>query len=420
MPLFHESLRGWSSIPDTFVSLFSNFPNAFWLDRSNHPDSGFSIIGTGVPADFDQTATPYLEDLPVDFRPHLVGILHYSNSALAGDFLKVDRAVVYEHASKRVHFVADCLSRTEFEAWYHACLLRLALIGGDAASHELNNPAATTAMLTPDDSRANYLNKISAAQEYIAKGDVYQLCLTTRLTGEFTGDPLSFFLRLRRSHPAPYAGFIRVGAKTYVSISPERLITVRDKKVLSSPIKGTRPRGADQAADLEMLNELSQDEKERAENLMIVDLIRNDLSVVCEPSSIQVESLLAVKSYSTVHQLVSDISGELRPNKTGFDALAALFPGGSMTGAPKLRAMELVAELESSTRAGYSGGMGWIAKDGSMDLGMVIRTAIFEGNQVSIGIGGGITSDSVPANEHEEIKLKAKALVEGLSGSVAW
>jgi anthranilate/para-aminobenzoate synthase component I len=191
-------------------------------------------------------------------------------------------------------------------------MLRLALLGGNASSYELETSAATSAVLTPDDSRAEYLEKIKAAQRHIAAGDVYQLCLTTRLRGEYTGDPLSYFLRLRKKHPAPYAAFLRIDGVIFVSISPERLIEVQGDRVLSSPIKGTAPRGLDATEDAENISRLELDPKERAENLMIVDLIRNDLSVSCRPDSVAVESLLAVKSFSTVHQLVSDVSGILK------------------------------------------------------------------------------------------------------------
>ena len=153
---------------------------------------------------------------------------------------------------------------------------------------------------------------------------------------------------------------------------------------------------------------------------MIVDLIRNDLSIACEPASIRVESMLAVKSYSTLHQLVSDVSGELRVDKNGLDALLALLPGGSMTGAPKLSAIEILSNLEVGARAGYSGGIGWIDANWNMDLGMVIRTAVFSKDRVSIGIGGGITSDSIPEAEHEEIVLKSNALVRTLGAQVSW
>jgi len=168
------------------------------------------------------------------------------------------------------------------------------------------------------------------------------------------------------------------------------------------------------------MNQLGSDPKERAENLMIVDLIRNDMSVACDPESIQVENLLAIRSYSTVHQLVSDVSGELSEGNSSVDALRALFPGGSMTGAPKIRAMEIISELESEARAGYSGAIGWISENGDMELAMVIRTAIFENDTVSIGIGGGITSDSVAEAEHEEIQLKATALASALGARLRW
>lgn len=419
MPLLVSSLRGWSSLPDIFVSFFGTAPNVFWLDRSHHPTSGFSVIGAGVETSEVDAAANYEGDAPLHFRPYLVGVLSYLEHELKGHFLKVDRAIVYEHATSMLHFVGDC-SKEEFDAWFHGALLRLALVGGNAGSYELEHPAATSPLLSPDDSKADYLSKIEVAQDHIAKGDVYQLCLTTRLRGVYTGDPLSYFLRLRKSHSAPYAAFIRVGNRSYVSISPERLIEVHGSRVLSSPIKGTRRRGVSEEEDLALISELAADPKERAENLMIVDLIRNDLASVCEPSSVTVESLLAIRSFSTVHQLVSDVSGSLREGKNGFDALRALFPGGSMTGAPKIKAMEIIRELESSPRGDYSGGIGWIGKDGSMDLGMVIRTAIFDGSEVTIGIGGGITSDSIPEQEHREIQLKANALVSALSASVDW
>lgn len=409
---------------DTFVSFFGNLPNCFWLDRQHHPDERFTVIGSGQPAN-QLIPLNYANDpeLPFGFRPGFVGAVHYPTlmgevQGLTG--LAVDRAFVYDHDKRAMYFLGVFASRQEFESWYHAALLRLALLGGDAASYELSNPAATVAVFEPQTKQKDYLRKIDSCQEFIRQGDVYQICLTTQLRGDFVGSALSYFLRLRKTNPAPYSSFIRVAGVEVVSISPERLITVSGSKVLSSPIKGTRPRSDDPATDQMLVEELGTDAKERAENLMIVDLIRNDLSVACEPSSVKVDSLLAVRSFSTVHQLVSDVSAELRDGKTGFDALAALLPGGSMTGAPKHRAMQILAEIEGYQRELYSGGIGWISQDGSMDLGMVIRTAVFQGNSVTIGIGGGITIDSVPEREHEEIVLKSNALVRALGASVSW
>ena len=423
MPLYWEKLNGWTAITDTFITLYANQPGAFWLDREHHPTNRHSIIGIGIPTDEFPTAQDQQADLPFTFRPGVVGAIHYS--AQAGDIthtslLKVDRALVYDHDTKVIYFVAQLETRKEFDDWHRAALLRIALTGGGMAAHELNFPAATAAELVADDSTDQYIEKIKLAQASIARGDAYQLCLTTRLRGEFTGDPLSFFLRLRKLHPAPYSSFVRVGDKTIVSISPELFISVHSERVLSSPIKGTRKRSQDATQDMELMNQLGQDPKERAENLMIVDLIRNDLSIVCEASSVNVDSLLAVRSFSTVHQLVSDVSGQLREDKTSIDALRSLFPGGSMTGAPKQSAMTILEKLESSPRGVYSGALGFIAANGDMELAMVIRTAVFEGQTVSIGVGGGITADSQPASEHEEIQLKALALADVLGARVRW
>lgn len=424
MRLFHERLNGWTNIADTFIAFFANQPGCFWLDREHHSHERFSIIGAGRGV---SRLEPELfkddKDLPFRFRPGFVGVVHYP--ATAGELgevegLAVDRAFVYDHDSRAMHFVGLFESRFEFDEWFHAALLRLALIAGDAASHQLNHQAATAAVLEPRVSKANYLEQIRSCQQHIAAGDVYQICLTTKIEGDYSGDELSYFLRLRKKNPAPYAGFLRVGSRTYVTISPERFITVHNTRVLSSPIKGTRPRSEDELEDQRLLEELGTDSKERAENLMIVDLIRNDLSIACDPASINVESLLAIKTYSTVHQLVSDVSGELREGKSGLDALLALLPGGSMTGAPKLSAISILDQLEAGERQGYSGGIGWIDGNWNMDLGMVIRTAVFHQGRVSIGIGGGITSDSQPEREHDEIVLKSNALVSALGARVNW
>jgi para-aminobenzoate synthetase component I len=424
MPLYCESLQSWTSAQDIFCSIFANQPNAFWLDRQHHPTAPFTVMGVGYPSaeisldeDFEDL------DLPFAFRPMLVGVMHYSGTADftgAGDWLKVDRAFVYDHTDKRLYFIGRFPTREDFDQWHHAALLRLALIGGDSASYALHNPAATSPELVCLDDKAQYLSKIESAKEHISKGDVYQLCLTTRLVGDYQGDELSYFLRLRKANPAPYAGFIRIGAKSYVSISPERFMTIEQGVVTSSPIKGTRPRSQNAERDAQLATELADSEKEQAENLMIVDLVRNDLSVVCTPESIVVSDLLKVRSYSTVHQLVSDVRGHLRAGVSTSAAVAALFPGGSMTGAPKIRAMEIIDQLESAPRAGYSGAIGFISGNGNLDLGMVIRTAVFEAGRVVIGIGGGITSGSEPEVEHQEIQIKAQAHVSALSAAVRW
>lgn len=432
MPLYFEKLDGMTPVADTFVAFFANQPNCFWLDRAHHPSSRFSVIGTGV--GLNKTVDDLIElnsdlgmcepnsELPFDFRPGLVGVIGYpnSNSRIEVDLIKVDRAMVFDHSNRAMYFVGLFQDRENFDFWYHAALLRLALLGGDAKSYSQEFPAAVSSELIAEHATEEYLEAIRAAQQQIQNGEVYQLCLTTRLSGPFTGDPLSYFLRLRNQHSAPYAAFIKTQNASYASISPERLLTVTGKQALSTPIKGTRPRNTNPDLDDRLRAELESDPKERAENMMIVDLIRNDLTKVCSPESVKVEKLLEVVSYSTVHQLISEVSGELLPKHNALDALSAIFPGGSMTGAPKEAAVQLIQKLEKSQRAGYSGAIGYLSADGGCDLGMVIRTAIFQGQEVSIGIGGGIMIDSVPEIEHQEIKLKSNALVETLSASVRW
>jgi anthranilate/para-aminobenzoate synthase component I len=206
-----------------------------------------------------------------------------------------------------------------------------------------------------------------------------------------------------------------------VSASPEQFLHSDSKGLISSkPIKGTRRRGANSAEDAEIAKELAENEKERAENLMIVDLMRNDFGRVCEVGSVDVPVLFAVETYATVHQLVSTVQGQLRQDASALDALNASFPGGSMTGAPKHRAIEIIQELEGGPRGIYSGAIGFLGADGSADLGMTIRSIVFRGGRASIGVGGGITIDSNPAAELEETKLKAKALLRSLGADDPW
>ena len=440
MPLHWERLGGMTSVNDTFASFFAHQPGSFWLDRSSNQDQPFSVMGAGKPLDLEYTPdfssirralaqfTPdeswQAAELPFAWRPGLVGVLHYDGGEAKperqGDFLLVDRAFVFSHLERAMYFIGDFESREEFEGWYHAALLRLALIGGDSAGYQLNNDAATAFELSAELARESYLAAIDSARAAIASGEVYQLCLTNRLRGLYTGDPVSYYLRLRSTHSAPYAGFMRTDSISYCSISPERLLSVSAGRVVSTPIKGTRPRSDNADEDRRLLSDLAENEKERAENLMIVDLVRNDLAAVCEPASVVVGALLETRSFSTVHQLVSEVSGELREGLDGIDALRSVFPAGSMTGAPKLRAMQLIDSLEASKRAGYAGGFGYFSADGSIDLGMLIRTAVFSDGRVEIGIGGGLTAGSEPASEHAEIQLKAQALIGALGASVHW
>jgi para-aminobenzoate synthetase len=230
-------------------------------------------------------------------------------------------------------------------------------------------------------------------------------------------DPVTAYLRLRELNPAPYAGFLQhdvPGARAWLlSSSPERYALVtEDRHVETKPIKGTTPRGATEAEDAALRDRLATDPKTRAENLMIVDLLRNDLSMVCEPGTVEVPALMEVESYESVHQLVSTVRGRLRDNVTTIGALRALFPAGSMTGAPKLRTMEVIEEVEVTPRGPYAGAFGWIGGDGPADLGVVIRSLTTAGDgHWQLGTGGGITVRSDPAEEWAEAGWKADRLL---------
>lgn len=446
MRLYASALAGWVSPADAFAQLYLGQSNSFWLDRETHPAEPFSIIGAGasvdwVPAERLHAAlTERLEslasidvvsagELPFAWRPGAVAMIEYEGSAAV---LDVDRALVFDHRNRKMYFVGMFTDREDFTHWEHAALLRLALVGGKLSghlqTHKLAQSTASTLRHEPD----SYLELIGRAQQHIVSGDVYQLCLTNRLRIKTDKDAFAAFNELRALSPAPYAAFMRLtradgSVLEIASSSPEQFLAVDSTgRVSTKPIKGTRPRvrdagGAiDQQADDFMAAELAADAKERAENLMIVDLMRNDLLRVCEPNSIAVTALFEVESYATVHQLVSTVEGQLVTGATAVDALIAAFPGGSMTGAPKLRAIDLIAELEDCPRGVYSGVIGWIGANGASDFGMTIRTMVFEGGVVEIGIGGGITSDSGAQAELEETRLKASALLRVLGASDPW
>jgi para-aminobenzoate synthetase len=278
----------------------------------------------------------------------------------------------------------------------------------------------TVAAQPPQPPSASYATAFTQVQEQLHAGNSYEVNLTYRMVEESDVDPVTAYLRLRELNPAPYAGFLQHdvpdAAAWLLSSSPERYALVTaDRALETKPIKGTTPRGRTPAEDDELRTTLATDPKTRAENLMIVDLLRNDLSMVCEPGTVTVPVLMDVESYETVHQLVSTVRGHLRDDVTTVQALRALFPAGSMTGAPKLRTMEIVEEVEDTPRGPYAGAFGWISADGRADLGVVIRSLMTAGDgRYLLGTGGGITVRSDPADEYAESEVKAARVLQAL------
>ena len=269
--------------------------------------------------------------------------------------------------------------------------------------------------------RGDYQAAVARVVEYIWAGDVFQVNLSQRFRAELPADfdRFDFYRRLRAANPAPFAAYLGFGDVTIVSSSPERFVKIDGDAVETRPIKGTRPRGASADADAALAQELRESEKDLSENVMIVDLLRNDLSRVCRDHTVEVPELCALESYATVHHLVSTVTGRLEDGKGPVDLLRAAFPGGSITGAPKVRAMEIIAELEPTRRGPYCGAIGYIGFDGAMDTSIAIRIVAFKDDAAVFQVGGGIVADSEPAAEYDETLDKARAMIDCFAGGTA-
>ncbi|CAM4439162.1 aminodeoxychorismate synthase component I [Paenibacillus tarimensis] len=383
-------------------------------------------------------------ELPFDFVGGFAGCFGYELKAESGGdaaytsplpdalLLFADRLCVIDHEEQLLYLVALTDSgevRELAEGWLQETARDVARLAAaeacDAAQGGSSYPAdrGRTDDNQPDEpilfhlnrSYEQYIADIAQAKQFLCEGETYEINLTNELRTEAVSDSLALYSTLRRINPAPYSAYMRFGGIHVVCSSPERFLTIDQQgRVEAKPIKGTSRRGATEAEDAELREQLRGDEKTRAENLMIVDLLRNDLGLVCEVGSVHVPKLMDVESYETVHQLVSTVRGQLRPDVSAVGCIRAAFPGGSMTGAPKLRTMSLIDRLEQRPRGLYSGAIGFLGVNGSADLNIVIRTIICTEQSATIGVGGAIVMQSDPEQEYEEIMLKAKALIQAV------
>jgi len=264
--------------------------------------------------------------------------------------------------------------------------------------------------------RHRYERAVERAIDYIRAGDVFQVNLSQRLGASWRGDPFALYARLRETSPAPFMALVRLGGADIVSASPERFLAVRGDRIETRPIKGTRPRGADPASDVRLGAELEASEKDRAENVMIVDLARNDLGRVARYGSVAVDRLFALEPHPGVHHLVSTVSARLRAGLGPADIVRATFPPGSVTGAPKVRALEIIDELEPVRRGPYCGAIGWIEPGGDLELSVAIRTFVAAEGRLHLHVGGAVTADSSPAAEWEETMHKAARMLVAAGG----
>jgi len=283
------------------------------------------------------------------------------------------------------------------------------------ASHAAENSDEIQAVV--EEPAQHFTSAVYSAKEYIAAGDIYQANLSRQWAASVVEDHSSerIYAALCKANPGPFAGIARWQDVSIISSSPERLLQVRDGMISTRPIAGTRPRGDDSDADSDLSTELFAHPKERAEHVMLIDLVRNDIGRVCKPGTVEVDEMMILESYAHVHHIVSNVRGQLRADVTPGAAIAAVFPGGTITGCPKVRCMEIINELEEGPRGAYTGSFGYLNRDGSMDLHILIRTTVKQGNSVSFREGAGIVADSGPSAELEETRAKAKVMLRALS-----
>jgi para-aminobenzoate synthetase len=453
--------------PDTeqmFVHLFGKSPNAFWLDSSRvEPGlSRFSFMGdssgenslliryqtlnqelTVTKSDTISRKTEgifeYLQreielrhcssdDLPFDFNCGFVGYFGYELKAESGSqlkypstlpdamFLLADRMIAIDHQEQTLYLLC-LIEQGQYdlaETWFEA--IKYQIDNLPPLSPIVPQHKKTPVIFRLSRSEKTYIDDIEKCLQEIHEGETYQVCLTNQIYTDTTPDPLEFYRSLRRINPAPYAAFLRFGDVAIACSSPERFLRIdRQGWVETKPIKGTLPRGKTPDEDFILREQLRNSEKDRAENLMIVDLLRNDLGRVCAVGTVHVPKLMDVETYATVHQLVTTIRGQLRAGMSATDCIRHAFPGGSMTGAPKIRTLEIIDRLEQEARGVYSGAIGFLGLNGAADLNIVIRTAVLTPEQTSIGVGGGIVALSNPEMEFQETMLKAKALLHAMA-----
>jgi 4-amino-4-deoxychorismate synthase (2-amino-4-deoxychorismate-forming) component I len=369
------------------------------LEREKHTPSALPFRGG------------WLVFLAYDFAQIIEPKLSLPRSTLPlAEAIRIPAAIIREHGTGSAWIVA--------EAAVSDCLEWILTDVTSAAS------VATAKELLIDgpieeDEPEQYLRAVHRALEYIAAGDIYQANLSrkwrTRL-GSNAG-PIDLYRRLRQTNPGPFSGIASLSGRAVVTSSPERLVCVRDGWVETRPIAGTRPRGSDASSDLELARELRAHPKEQAEHVMLIDLERNDLGRICRAGTVCVDEFMTIESYAHVHHIVSNVRGRLRDNVSPDQVIKAVFPGGTITGCPKVRCMEIIGELEGVARGAYTGSLGYLNRDGSMDLNILIRSLEVVDRDVTLRAGAGIVADSIPERELEETRAKARGLLKALGAS---
>ncbi len=332
--------------------------------------------------------------------------------------LDVDTVLIFDHVKRKIRIVSHAWPGTSIDAAYAAAVARI-----DDIAERLSRPVDAPALPSPLPLRPEsnvgmerFQSMVRSGKEHIQAGDILQIVLSQRLSMPLSGDAFGLYRRLRTVSPSPYMYYLDMGDHQIVGASPELLIQVEGDVVATRPIAGTRPRGRNRAEDAALSEDLTGDEKERAEHLMLVDLARNDVGRVSVAGTVEVSNFMSVEHFSHVMHMVTDVTGRLKPGCTSFDALRAAFPAGTVSGAPKIRAMSIIAELEDDTRGAYAGAVGFIGKGGDMETAITIRTGVVKDGTLHVQAGAGIVADSVPEREYIESLNKARAMLEAAGG----
>jgi len=362
-----------------------------------------------------------------------VGYLSYETSARFEDlpspdkdplgvpeavFMIVNTVLVFDHVTHRAIIISNAHIEDDVESAYAAAVSRI-----DELAEKLKAPLPASQVAAGQgdmsDIQSNFSQQdfeccVDQAKDYITAGEAIQVVLSQRLSVQTTADPFDIYRALRSINPSPYMYFLRLGDFDIVGASPETLVRVEDGTVTVRPLAGTRPRGEDYLEDAALADELLHDEKERAEHIMLVDLGRNDIGRISKPGTVEVSDLMEIERYSHVMHMVTNVQGSLKDEYNAFDALRACFPAGTVSGAPKIRAMQIIAELESDKRGPYAGAVGYFSHNGNMDMAIAIRTLVVKNGTAYVQAGCGIVYDSIPQREYQETLNKARALLKAI------
>jgi anthranilate synthase component 1 len=415
---------------DPFLVLRSSRGRAV-IDREGvrtESEAPFIDILRGLMAEF---SAPFVSGLP-RFTGGAVGYLGYDAAAwfepvtLQGEadgrdeagFMVFDTVLAFDHVRHRILIIANArvTEGEDLESLYQFACAKISFVEREL-ERELSKaprPEAQPLEFTSNMTRERFEAIVRTAKEYIAAGDIYQVVLSQRFEAEIAVDPFTVYRALRHVNPSPYMYFFRMGGRSIVGSSPEMLVRVEGRKVQTHPIAGTRPRGTSDAEDVRLAEELRTSEKERAEHVMLVDLGRNDVGRVSAYGTVRVPTYMTIEKYSHVMHLVSIVDGELAAGRDRLDALVACFPAGTVSGAPKVRAMEIIAELEQDRRGVYAGAVGYLDFAGNLDFCITIRTVVIEHGRAFVQAGAGIVADSDPRAEYEETRDKARAVMAAL------